>query len=364
MQLKSLDWLIIGAVSVLVIMGLISLYSVSIGTGDFLNFKKQIIFSIISFVLLFVFSFFDWRVLRESPFLILIFYFICILALAGLILFIPPTRGIKGWYKIGPVSIDPIEFTKIVLVIILAKYFSTRHIEMYQTKHIILSGFYVFLPAFLIFLQPNLGSALTIFAVWIGILIISGIKIKHFLILCFCGFLVLILGWSFLLKNYQKERIVSFLNPQVDPRGMSWNINQSKIAIGSGGIFGKGIGKGIQTQYGFLPASQTDFIFAAIAEEMGLVGVGIVLSLFGLLVVRIFQVAFAAQTNFQRLFASGLAIILASQVFINIGMNLGLLPIIGIPLPFVSYGGSGLTSFFIGLGILQSVKRSLSGKFF
>lgn len=359
-KIKRFDWLLTASVFILIGIGLLSLYSISIGLGDFWNFRKQIAFSIAGFILLMIFSFFDWRVLREDPYLILAIYFFCLLALLGLLLFVSPIRGIKGWYKIGPVSLDPIEFTKLILIIILAKYFSLRHIEMYHTKHIILSGLYVFLPAFLIFLQPNLGSALTLIAVWIGILIISGIKLQHFLILCFCGILAMVLGWSFLLKDYQKQRIISFINPQIDPQGISWNINQAKIAIGSGGIFGQGIGKGFQTQFGFLPASQTDFIFAAIAEEMGFFGVAVLLFFLGVVVLRIFQIALKAETNFQRLFASGLAILLGSQIFINIGMNLGLLPIIGIPLPFVSYGGSGLISLCIGLGILQSIRSSLS----
>lgn len=356
---KKLDWLLIASVFLLTGFGFLSLYSISLGLGDFLNFKKQIIFFGIGFTLMIIFSFFDWRAFRENSYLILTLYFFCLLALLGLILFTSPIRGVKGWYKVGPISIDPIEFTKIVLIILLAKYFSMRHIEMYHTKHIILSGIYVLIPAFLIFLQPNLGSALILIAIWVGILIISGIKLRHFLILCLCSILVFILGWSFLLREYQKQRIISFINPQVEPQGISWNINQSKIAIGSGGVFGQGIGRGYQTQYGFLPASQTDFIFAAIAEEMGLLGVAILFGLFILLVWRILKVAFEAKTNFQRLFASGLTVLLVSQVFINIGMNLGLLPIIGISLPLISYGGSAMISLYIGFGILQSIRESL-----
>lgn len=302
-------------------------------------------------------SFFDWRVLKNDSYLILILYFICLFGLAGLFFFAPEIRNVKSWYKIGGISIDPAEFTKIVLIILLAKYFSTRHIEMYQIRHILFSGIYVLLPSILIFLQPGLGTVIIILCLWIGILIISGIKIRHFLLIIFASFVIFAIGWSSFLKDYQKERILSFFMPQVTQNlEIGWSQSQSKIAIGSGGLLGQGIKKGSQTQYGFLPEPQTDFIFAAIAEEMGLLGVGVLLILFFILVWRAIKIAIFAENNFPRFFAMGFAILLVSQLFINIGMNLGILPIIGIPLPFISYGGSSLIAFFIGLGILQSIK--------
>jgi len=307
---------------------------------------------------MFFFSFFDWKTFRENSSFILALYFICLVALAGLFFFAPLTRGVKSWYKIGIFSIDPIDFTKIVLIILLAKYFSKRHVEMYQIRHILLSGFYVFLPAVLVFLQPNMGSVLVLVSLWVGILIVSGIKISHFLILLFCALLILVMGWSFLLKDYQKTRIMSFISPQVEPLGINWNQNQAKIAIGSGKIFGQGIGSGSQTQYGFLPEAQTDFIFSSIAEETGLFGVSILLLLFLVLIWRIFKIALSSQSNFSRLFSTGIATLLISQIFINIGMNLGLLPIIGIPLPLVSYGGNGLITILMSIGILGNIKNN------
>lgn len=352
---KRLDWILIVVAILLVGIGFLSIYSSSLGKGDFLNFKKQVIFFGIGFFLMIILSFFDWRELREDPYLVLILYLICLFSLAGLFFFAPEIRGVRSWYKVGPISIDPIEFTKIVLIILLAKYFSKRHIEMYQVRHIFLSGFYLLLPAILIFLQPDLGQVIILIAFWVGVLLISGIKLRHFLILILCFLLIFILSWNFLLKDYQKERILSFLIP-FEPLGVSWSQNQAKIAIGSGGIFGQGIGKGSQTQYGFLPEPQTDFIFSAIAEEMGLIGVSVLLFLFSILLWRIIKIAIDSQSNFSRLFASGFSILLISQIFIHIGMNLGILPIIGIPLPLISYGGSSLIATFIGLGILQSIK--------
>jgi len=354
-HLKRLDWVLIVSTLFLVGIGLVSIYSSSLGRGDFLNLKKQIIFFTTSLFLMFLFSFFDWRGLRENPYLILILYFLCLFGLFGLFLFAPEIRGIRSWYRLGPLTLSPIEFAKIVLIILLAKYFSMRHIEMYRIRHILLSGAYILLPIVLIFPQPDLGQVLILIALWIGVLLISGIKLRHFLILVLCFLLISILSWSFLLRDYQKERVLSFLFPY-DPLGVSWSQNQAKIAVGAGGIFGQGIGKGSQTQYGFLPEPQTDFIFSAIAEEMGLIGVSFLLFLFSILIWRIMKIAILSQTNFPRLFAAGFSIILVSQVFIHIGMNLGLLPIIGIPLPLISYGGSNLISTFLALGILQSIK--------
>ena len=353
---KKLDWALITATLFLVGIGLASIYSSSLGREDFLNFKKQLIFFGLGLFLMFLFSFFDYRILRNDPYLILIIYLFGLISLAGLFFLAPEVRGVKSWYKIGPIYLDPMEFVKIILIIILAKYFSMRHIQMYQIRHIFLSGFYVLLPGILILLQPDLGSVIVLSILWIIVLIISGIKIRHFLFLCFCSLLILILSWSFLLKDYHKERIFALVVPHLEPLGVSWSQNQAKIAIGSGGFFGQGLGKGSQTQYGFLSEPQTDFIFASIAEEMGLAGTSFLLVIFLFLIWRIFKIALNCQTNFPRLFASGFGILLMVQIFINIGMNLGLAPVIGIPLPLVSYGGSSLVATFIGLGILQSIK--------
>lgn len=356
-HLKKLDWILVLAVVSLVFIGLLFLYSSSLRKGDFSNFNKQIVFFAIGFFLMFLLSFFDWRNLRDNPYFILILYFLCLVSLAGLFFFAPEIRGVQRWYRLGPLTVDPIEFAKIILIILLAKYFSTRHVEMYQIRHILISAFYFLIPVGLVFFQPDLGSVIILIALWIGVLIVSGISFKRFLVLLFCFFLVFAFSWNFALKDYQKARISSFIRPQMaDPLAIGWSQRQAKIAIGSGGIFGQGIGRGSQTQHGFLPEPQTDFIFAVLAEESGLVGVAILFLLMAALIWRIFKIAFSAQANFSRLFVSGFAILLVSQIFINIGMNIGILPIIGIPLPLISYGGSSLVATFLGFGILQAIK--------
>jgi len=353
---KKFDWILIISCLLLAGVGLVSIYSISLGKDDFLNFKKQLVFLAIGVILMIALSFFDWRSVQQNSYFILVLYFLCLILLLGLFFFAPEIRGVKSWYKIGGLSFGPIGLTTVVLIILLAKFFSTRHIEMYKLPHIILSGFYVLIPFLLIARQPDLGSALILIALWIGVLVVSGIKLRHFFILVFCGILIASLGWIFFLKEYQKDRVVSFLAPQVETLGINWSQTQSRIAIGSGGVWGQGFGKGSQTQYGFLSEPYTDFIFSVIGEEFGLMGVIFVLSLFVILFGRIIKIALSARSNFPRLFASGFVVVLFSQLFVHVGMNLGVLPVIGLPLPLISYGGSNLIAMFICIGILQSIR--------
>ncbi len=340
----------------LVFFGLISIYSSSLRINNFINFEKQLFFFISGIILMIMIGFSDWRFLRNESFFILFSYIIGIFLLIGLFFLVPEIRGTKSWYKIGSFSLDPAEPMKIIIILLLAKYFSQRHIELYNLRHIFISGIYIGIPAILIFLRPDIGQILILGSMWIGILFASGIKIKHFLLLCTLFIIIFSLSWFFVLKNYQKERILTFIYPQKDYLGIGWQQAQSKIAVGSGELFGRGFGQGPQTQYGFLPENQTDFIFASIAEEFGFLSVSVLLILVLLLWWRILHIAITASNNFVRLFAVGFVIVLASQSFLNIAVNLGLFPVVGIPLPFVSYGGSGLIMNYVALGILQSIK--------
>ncbi|MDD4062383.1 MAG: rod shape-determining protein RodA [Candidatus Pacebacteria bacterium] len=352
-HIKRLDWVIVLVASVLSLIGILSIYGFN--ESNLVVAQKQIFFLCLGIILMVAISFFDWRVLKESSALILALYSIGIILLLGLFVFAPAVRDVRRWYLIGPFSFDPVEFIKIVLIILLAKYFSSRHIEMYKIRHIIFSGIYIAIPSAITFFQPDLGSSIILVFLWVGVLILSGIKIKHFVILTLIGSLLFLGGWSFLLKDYQKSRIIGFLEPTADVQGVGWNLEQAKIAIGSGGLWGTGIGEGSQTRYGFLPEAKTDFIFASIAEEMGFVGVSVLFILFFILIWRILKIIFSSTDNFSRIVCSGFLIIIISQAFVNIGMNQGILPIVGIPLPLVSYGGSSLIFTFIGLGLIQSI---------
>jgi len=354
-HLKKIDKCLLLIPILISLFGLIEIWSAS--KGNFLNFKKQIFFLILGVILMILISFFDWRILKENSFLILGLYFFSIFLLV-LVLFLGPTiRGVRGWLKIGSLSFEPIELTKFSLLLLFSRYFSLRHIELYSIKHILISAFYIFIPALLVFLQPDFGSFLILIFLWVFILFFSGIKLRHFLILVLIGLLIFTFSFEKILKPYQKERILTFFKLKIsDPLTTSWSQNQAKIAIGSGGFFGKGINKGSQTQLGFLPEPQTDFIFSVICEEMGFLGAFILFFLYSFLFLIILRMSFSSISNFEKLFSGGFLAILFSQIFLHLGSNLSLLPVVGIPLPFVSYGGSNLIVNFLILGILQSIK--------
>jgi rod shape determining protein RodA len=239
----------------------------------------------------------------------------------------------------------------------LAKYFSRRHVEIRDIKHIFISGFYALVPLVLVLLQPDFGSAMIILAVWLGMVLVSGISKVHLFLVLASGVLIFIGLWFFAFEPYQKARIYTFINPLSDIHKTGYNVFQSTIAVGSGQVFGKGLGFGTQSRLKFLPVPQSDFIFAAFAEEWGFVGSIIILILYGLVIWRILYFASLGASNFEILFGMGIAILFMSHVLINIGMNIGLMPVTGIPLPFMSYGGSHLLAEFAGLGILMSMRR-------
>ena len=353
-HIRKLDLILVVSSSLLVAIGLVSIHG---GVGG-IAFQRQAIFFILGLLIMIAVSFVDWRAFKEDSYLILFLYSIGITLLLGLFVFAPVIRGVRRWYDLGIVSFDPVEYVKLILIILLAKYFSSRHVEMYKFSHIILSGIYVAIPSMITFFQPDLGSAIIFVSLWLGILLVSGIKTKHLIILLLVGVIVFSLVWAFALKDYQRARLTGFLQPRIDPQGINWNPEQARIAIGNGGMFGQGIGEGSQTRYGFLPETESDFIFSAIAEETGFAGVLVLMALFLTVIWRVLKTALSAPDNFSRLFCSGMVVLLIAQVCINIGMNLGLLPIVGIPLPFVSYGGSNLVFTFIALGIVQGIRSS------
>lgn len=353
--ITKLDWWLIIAAIILVGFGLSAIFSVGLARGSMGNFEKQIAFLLVGLVIMVLMSLFDYRILKNNSYLILFLYFVCMILLAGLYFLAPQIKGAARWYKIGFLSLNPTEPAKFILIMLLAKYFSKRHTEMYSFRHIVFSGLYLLPLMLLVFIQPDLGSAIVLFLIWLGILFVSGIKIKHFLIIVLCCALIGGLAWNFLLHDYQKQRITSFLFPY-DYYGAAWSQNQTRISIGSGQLMGQGLFEASQVKYGFLPEPHTDFIFSVLAHELGLVGVSILFLVYTLLIWRILKIGVESQSNFPRLFAYGFAIYLMIQFFMNIGMNAVILPVVGIALPFVSYGGGGLIFNFIGLGILQSIR--------
>ena len=246
---------------------------------------------------------------------------------------------------------------KIILILILAKYFSRRHVEIRDVKHIFISGLYALVPIILILLQPDFGSAMILFAIWFGMILVSGISKKHLFLVFVSGVVAFVLMWTMVFAPYQKNRIKTFLNPLADIHGSGYNAFQSTIAVGSGQVLGKGLGFGTQSRLKFLPEPQSDFIYAAFSEEWGFVGSITILFLYCLIIWRVLLTSSYGASIFEILFGMGIAIFFMSHILINVGMNLGIMPVTGIPLPFMSYGGSHLINEFAALGILMSMRR-------
>ncbi len=349
----AIDWILFFSILPLLLAGLITMNTF---TGDSYYFNRQLIWVAVSLGAFWVCSLIDWRFLRQST-VVAILYGVGLAFLIFLLFMGQVTRGAQGWLDFGGFSIQPAEFMKLLLIVILAKYFTRRHIEIAHIRHIIISGLYAFIPFLLIFLQPDFGSAVIIFLIWFGMILVAGISKKHLFMVFGLGFLSFILLWSFVFADYQKARIISFIHPLADIQGTGYNAFQSTVAVGSGQIWGKGVGYGSQSRLEFLPEHQTDFIFASFAEEWGFVGVTLLFIAFGIVIWRVLAISMRGATNFEILFGFGLVIMLMSHFIIHVGMNVGLLPVTGLPIPFLSYGGSHLLAEFIGLGMLMGMRR-------
>jgi rod shape determining protein RodA len=298
----------------------------------------------------------DMHIIRRTT-VIMAGYVLTLGLLVLLLLIAHPVQGAKAWFSFGAFSFQPADLAKLVLIAFLAKYFSRRHVEMQQIRHLVLSGAYAALIIGLILIQPDLGTAVILGGVWFGMVLVSGISKKHLAIVFVLGALAAAGLWFFGLHDYQRTRIVAFLNPAADIRGAGYNAYQAVVAAGSGQVFGKGIGYGTQSKLRFLPEYETDFIFAAFAEEWGFVGVSLALLLYGLLLFNLLSIAQRAATNFDAFFTIGITLLLLAHVFIHAGINLGILPVTGTTIPFMSYGGSHIVMEFAALGIVASLAR-------
>ncbi len=298
----------------------------------------------------------DMHVLRRTS-VIVAGYGVAALLLISLLLFADPVQGAKSWFSFGAFSFQPADLAKLVLIAFMAKYFSRRHVEIKDIRHLILSGVYAAGIIGLVLIQPDLGTAAILSFVWFGIILVSGISKKHLAIVFVLGLVSAAGLWLFGLQEYQRARIIAFVNPAADIRGAGYNAYQAVVAAGSGELFGKGIGYGTQSKLRFLPEYETDFIFAAFAEEWGFVGIMLTLFLYGLIIFQLLALSRRAATNFDAFFTLGVALLFLAHVFIHAGINLGLLPVTGTTIPFMSYGGSHLLVEFIALGIVVSLSR-------
>ncbi|MDE2071285.1 MAG: rod shape-determining protein RodA [Patescibacteria group bacterium] len=318
-------------------------------------FVRQALWIGIGLIVFFTASRIDWRFLRRTG--VALGFWLAVVALLGLLVVVGHTaQGAKSWFDLGGVGLQPTELAKLALIVLLAKYFSRRHIEIANIRHILVSGAYAGVLFMLVTLQPDFGSAVIIACIWFGMALLSGLSRTHLFAVIGAG-LVLFGGlWFFGFHDYQKQRIISFFNP-TDVHGAGYNAYQSTVAVGSGQLLGKGIGYGTQSRLRFLPQFQTDFIFAAFAEEWGFLGVVLLLGLYGILAWRMLRAASRGASNFETLFALGVLSWLMAHVILHVGINMGLLPVTGTTIPFMSYGGSHLLVEFLALGMLSGMSR-------
>jgi len=347
------DWILLSAATIIALAGLITMHSFS---AENTFFDKQIIWIVAGFTICLIASVIDFRFIRATAPVAI--FFVGTIAMLTLVLFLGDvTKGAQSRFDLGAFAAQPAELAKIVLIIVLAKYFARRHVEIAHYKHILVSGAYTLLLFGLIFLQPDFGSAIIVGSIWFGMILVAGISKKHLAMVFITAALVGAGMWSFVLQDYQRERIMTFLYPLADIQGAGYNAYQATIAVGSGQMVGKSIGYGTQSKLEFLPEYQTDFIFAAFAEEWGFIGVLLLFGLFGIVFMRILQHATRGATNFETLFASGVAILFLSHFVVHVGMNIGLLPVTGTTIPFMSYGGSHLLVEFLALGMIIGMSK-------
>ncbi len=350
---RGMDWWLFGATIPILIAGLMTMFSF---TGNNAFASHQFVWITVAIALFWGVSCIDVRFLRVRWVSVFIFV-ISALLLGGLFAFGTVTNGSRSWFDLGSFSFQPSDFAKLAIIVILAKYFSRRHIEIANIRHIMVSGFYTFILFALVLGSPDLGSAMIMFFIWLGMVMVSGISKKHLFALMGIGLLAFGLLWGFGFKEYQKDRIRNFIDPLADIHGAGYNAYQSTVAVGSGQMWGKGLGYGTQSRLKFLPEYQTDFIFAAFAEEWGFAGVLILFSLYGVIIWRIIKNSMNGATNFEILFGAGVAVYFIVHIVINVGMNVHLLPVTGTPLPFMSYGGTHVLTEFVALGIVVAMRR-------
>ena len=337
------------SITLLSVLGLFFLYSAS--QGDSNSVIKQSIFVGFGLVLMFILSQPDpdfYKIFSS------LFLLISIVLIFATMIFGREINGAKRWLDLGFFTLQTSEIIKIALPIYLASYLYNKPLPI-SLKHTLISLALICFIFYLVYSQPDLGTGLVVFMAGVYILFLAGLSWKFI----FTSFGLIILSMPFLWNNFlepfQRQRILTFINPSSDPYGSSWNITQSKIAIGSGGMNGKGYLDGSQANLDFLPEAETDFIFAVIAEEFGFMGVCILLFFFFFILLRCIYLAFNARDRFCRLTIGGLSLIFASTLFINLGMVVGIMPVVGMPLPFISKGGSSLLSFYIAFGIIISM---------
>lgn len=357
--LQNFDWLLIVAVAALVLLGIVLINNTTAGVEGVFDTSnllqdftfRQILYAVAGFIVLFILSRLDYRLFASLQW---VFYLILIALLVIVFALGQITLGAQRWIPLGPFQLQPSEVGKLLLVLVLAKFFADNSKHMDRWRTLLFSFGLVLVPSIMTYLQPDLGTSLIFMFLWGVMVLAAGLSWKQLLIIAVILAILLPVIYS-TLQPYQRDRITTFLNPTADPLGSGYNVNQARIAIGSGQVLGRGIGSGTQSQLQFLRIRHTDFIFSVIGEELGFFGGVFFFALYAFVLIRMLRAAQVSRSTFGRLTAVGFSAALFFQAFVNLGMNVGIMPVTGIPLPFVSSGGSSLVTYLMMIGIIQSI---------
>jgi len=348
---RDFDWVLLALVLLICALGVVEIYSATISTKFVGVHIKQVYWILGGIALMFVVSVLNYQALLER---VPLLYVISVGSLLAVMLFGRTYLGAKRWVQIGSFHFQPSEWVKLVLILAMAKYFADTKSEC-TAQDVVKAGALVGVPMLMVLKQPDLGTALTYIPIAIMGLFLGGMKARHALVIVVIGAMLAPVAWH-VLKPYQKDRLTSFMEPEADSQGRGYQVLQSLVAVGSGGIFGKGTAHGSQTQGQFLPVPHTDFIFAAFAEEHGFVGAMAVLLLYFIMLMRLIQNAQTAPDRAGTFIVMGVVAVLAFHLLVNVGMVVGFMPVTGIPLPLMSYGGSSVLFIFLALGIVMNVR--------
>ncbi len=351
-RFRDIDWLLLGLAVAIAILGVVEIYSTTQHSVLEGQFRKQIYWLVLSVLLALAISSLDYHfLLEQTPWL----YVLSLLALGELLVAGHAIARTKRWMQFGGFSFQVSELVKLVIILSVAAYFAEKRSKPATWGDLVKLGLLGGVPAILVALEPDLGTAITFFAIVAAGIILAGVRWKQIAVLILLGTLALPVGWHFL-RPYQRERLMTYVHPSKDTQGTSYQVTQTKIAIGAGGLWGKGFGNGTQSRLGFIPVSHADSIFAPFAEEQGFVGTLLVLLLYFALLLRLLDGAQTAPDRAGAFLLVGLAAVLFFQVAINTGMMIGLFPVTGIPLPLMSQGGSSLLFTFLSLGVAMNVR--------
>lgn len=355
-ELRRYDWILIALTFGTIAVGLSVIYSIDLSRGENLTFfPTQALAVALGFFAIIVLGAFHRSTYRTIAQPI---YWFSLVLLVGVLVFGETIRGTTGWFRIFGFSFQPAEFAKIGIILLLSWWMSKQGRRFDRWEFVVSSGVATLIVCGLILLQPDLGSSAVIGAIWFGLIVLAGVKKKYIIGLFVLLLISVVIAWFFLFEQYQKDRILNFLYPEKDPLRSGYNVSQSIIAIGAGQVTGRGLGFGSQSQLHFLPEAQTDFIISVIGEELGFVGVSLILLLYILLLARLLYIAKNSEDDFSSFTLFGIAILFFVQICVNIGGATGVLPVTGVTLPFLSYGGSSLIMNCALIGIAQSIVRS------